>query len=89
MTSSAPGKGEALIWRLRRLTALAQSSGLDGDRAKILALLDDIQAVQRGLMLECKRLDEEMRQSAARVHAASAYARSARPIRQQPLRGEQ
>jgi hypothetical protein len=70
---------EALLLRLRRLTARAGSVDAN-DRAQLLVLLDDIQAVRRGLIKECARLDEEMKRTTAGVTAAKAYARSARLV---------
>ncbi len=71
--------GEALLRRLRRLRARAATATAD-DRAKLLALLDDVETVRKGLLRECARLDEEMKRAAVRVAAINAYARGARTI---------
>jgi len=75
----ARSAAEALTLRLRRLTARAGSVGID-DRAQLIALMDDIQAVRRELIEECARLDEEMKGSRVRITAAKAYSRGARLV---------
>ncbi|WP_407178849.1 hypothetical protein [Bradyrhizobium sp. STM 3562] len=67
------GEGEALLRKLRRLTARAGALKA-GDRAQLLALMDDIQTAQRKLASECARLDEDMRRATVRLTAIKAYA---------------
>lgn len=81
------GKSEALILQLRRLMAQAEAPDLADDRARILALVDDVQTVQRRITLECVRLNEEMRRASASVNAATAYARCATITPRLPYRG--
>ncbi len=89
MANTASGKSQPLILQLRRLAAQAEAPDLAGDRARILALVDDVQAVQRRIKLECERLGEEMRQASARVHAATAYIRCAKSTQMLPYRSVQ
>ncbi len=77
--------GEALLRRLRRLKARASAANAT-DRAQLIALMDDIETVRRGLLLERMRLDEEIGRAAIRVTAVTAYARGARSVRG-PRRG--
>lgn len=70
-------RGEALLVRIRRLTALAAAPELRTDPARVLALLDDIETVRQGLLRECGQLDEQMRQAMTTMTALTAYARSA------------
>jgi hypothetical protein len=74
------GNDDALLRRLRRLTARAGTVEAN-DRAQLLALLDDIDRVRRELLRECARLDEEIQRAAIRVTAVTAYARGAKSIR--------
>jgi hypothetical protein len=79
------GDGEILLRRLRRLTNRAGAVDA-ADRAQLLALLDDVERVRRGLLRECARLDDEMKRASVRVTAITAYARGAKSIRS-PHRG--
>ena len=76
-----PGEGEVLLRKLRRLKIRAAASGVPGDRAQLIALMDDIETVRRRLLRECARLDEELKLTAVRVTAINAYARVARTVR--------
>jgi hypothetical protein len=76
-----PGEGEALLRKLRRLKIRAAASGVAGDRAQLIALMDDIEAVRRRLLRECARLDEELKLAAVRVTALNAYSSVARTVR--------
>lgn len=89
MAEAGSSRGEALIWRLRRLMAQAEAPDLAGNRARLLTLADDIRDVQRSLARECERLSNEMKQAAARANAATAYARCARSTQIMPYRGMQ
>src|SRR5207237_1974856 len=59
------GEGEALLKKLRRLKLRAAAAGKD-DRAQLLALMDDIEAIRRKLLRECAQLEEEFRIAAVR-----------------------
>ncbi len=76
----AEGGEDATLRRLKRLTARAGAVGA-GDRARLLALMDDIETVRRKLLVECARLDEEMKRATVRMTAMRAYARGTRPAR--------
>jgi hypothetical protein len=78
--------GEALLHDLRRLEARAADVRA-ADRAQLIALIDDIEALRRGLGSECARLDDEFRRTTARITAISAYAGGAQPARLPPRRG--
>jgi ABC-type transporter Mla subunit MlaD len=69
--------GEKLLRRLRRLTARVDTVKAD-DRAQLIALLDDVEAVRQALVRECAQLDEEIRRAAVRITAITAYARGPR-----------
>lgn len=75
----ARNEAEALLTQLQRLTARAGAVGAN-DRAKLLALLDDIQTVRNKLIEECARLDQEMKRAAVGITAARAYTRGARAV---------
>ena len=47
------------------------------DRARIIALIDDIDTLRRRLLHECARLDEGLQRATVRVTAIGAYARGA------------
>lgn len=89
MTEAGSSKGDALIWRLRRLMAQAGAPDLVGNRARLVALAEDIREAQRDLARECERLSDEMKLAAARANAATAYARCARSTPTMPYRGMQ
>jgi hypothetical protein len=74
------GEGEILLKKLRRLRLRAAGTGKD-DRARLLALMDDIETVRRKLLRECALLEEEFRVAAVRVTALSTYARVAQTNR--------
>jgi hypothetical protein len=80
------GEGEALLRKLRRLKIRAAAAGTE-DRAKLIALMDDIETVRRKLLRECAQLEEELKLAAVRVNAFNSYARVARATRSTP-RGE-
>ncbi|MGN1285779.1 MAG: hypothetical protein ACI4XG_04245 [Bradyrhizobium sp.] len=71
---------DALLRKLRRLTARAGAVKA-GDRAQLIALLDDIATLRDLLMRECARLDQEFKRASARVTAITAYGRSAQSVR--------
>ena len=71
------GAGEALLRRLRRLTAHAGMVRSD-DRAKLIALIDDISTVRAALLRECADIDEKLQRAAVRAMAINAYARNRR-----------
>jgi hypothetical protein len=71
---------DAALRRLKRLGLWARAVRA-GDRAQLIALIDDIETMRRKLVAECARLDEEMQRAAVRITAMRAYARSARAIR--------
>jgi hypothetical protein len=75
-----PPLDRALLRKARRL-ALRTAAVKQGDRAEILALIDDIQTVRKKLLAECARLDNEMKRASVRVVALRAYAQSAMAIR--------
>jgi hypothetical protein len=77
---------EQLLLRLRRLTIQAEAADVN-DRARIVALIDDVDTLRRRLLRECARLDEDLRRATVRVTAISAYARGAQSARP-PLRRE-
>ena len=79
-------QAEMLMRRLRRLAIRADRVDA-GDRAKIIALIDDVETVRQCALRECVRLDEDMRRSSDRIKAISAYARGARAIRAPHRRG--
>ncbi len=81
------GDSEALLHRLRRLENRARVARAD-DRAELIALIDDVEALQRKLRSECIRLDEELKRGAARVAAIMAYRRGARLVRAIAQRGK-
>jgi hypothetical protein len=66
--------GEALLRRLRRLVARAGSARA-GNRAQLLALIDDVETARRGLLRECEQIEKEMKQASARATAIGAYLR--------------
>jgi len=72
-------QAETLMQRLRRLAIRADRVDA-GDRAKIIALIDDVETVRQCALRECVRLDEDMRRSSERIKAIGAYARGARAI---------
>ena len=71
----------ALLVKARRL-AVRASAVKKGDRAQLLALIDDITTVRRRLVAECARLDEDMKRASVRTTAHRAYAQGAMAIRQ-------
>lgn len=71
----ASAAAEALLRRLRRLTARA-GTVKGGDRKQLLALLDDVETTRRGLMKECAAIEGEMRQASVRTTAIGAYLRN-------------
>ena len=73
-------EGEALLRRLQRLLARARVAKT-GDRAQLLALLDDVQTVRCELASECARLDDEIKRGSVRITAIRAYAWGASAIR--------
>ena len=75
-----PPVDEAALRKMRRLTANAAAVKRD-DRARILALMDDIQTLKNRLLAECVRLDEEMKRASVRITALRAYAHGAMAIR--------
>ncbi|MDU1693185.1 MAG: hypothetical protein E6848_26725 [Bradyrhizobium sp.] len=77
------GEGEALLKKLRRLKLRAAAAGKD-DRAQLLVLMDDIEAIRRKLLRECAQLEEEFRIAAVRVTALNTYARVAQAGRRPP-----
>ena len=79
-------QAEMLMRRLRRLAIRADRVGAS-DRAEIIALIDDVEAVRRCAIRECARLDEDMRRSSERIKAIAAYARGAQAIRAPHQRG--
>ena len=87
MAETDTSRGDALIWRLRRLMVLAEAPDLVGDRVRLLALAEDIRQAQRGLTRECDRLSDEMKRATAQANAATAYARCARSTPTMPSRG--
>ncbi|MGY8634125.1 hypothetical protein RAD15_16740 [Bradyrhizobium sp. 14AA] len=67
--------GEALLRRLKRLTARA-ATARSSDRKQLLALLDDVETTRRGLLRECAEIEGEMRQATVRATAIGAYLRN-------------
>ena len=76
----APPMDQATLRKAQRL-AVRAAAVKPGDRAQILALIDDLQIVRNKLRAECARLDEEMKRASVRVAALRAYAHSALAIR--------
>ena len=76
----APPADEATLRKARRL-AVRAAAVEPGDRAQILALIDDIQTVRNRLLAECVRLDEEMKRASVRITALRAYAYGAMAVR--------
>jgi hypothetical protein len=74
-------RGEALLVRMRRLTALAASPDVRAEPTRALALLDEIETARQSLLRECAELDGRMRQAMATMNALTAYARSATAAR--------
>lgn len=72
-----PDEGAALLHRLQRLEARVAALGR-GDRAKLLALMDDIATVRRKLAREAGLVEQQLNQAAVRVAAFDTYARVAR-----------
>jgi hypothetical protein len=81
-----PGGAEPLLRRLRRLTIRAEGADAK-ERARIIALIDDMATLRGHLVRESVRLDEELRRAAVRVTAIGAYARGAQAIRTPYRRG--
>lgn len=79
-TRQPPPADEAALLKIRQLTTRA-AAAKRGDRAQILALIDDIQTLRNGLLAECVRLDEEMKRASVRITALRAYAHGAMAIR--------
>jgi len=86
VTSDGAVGVEQQLLRLRRLTIQAEAADVN-DRARIIALIDDVDTLRRRLLRECARLDEDLRRATVRVTAISAYARGAQSVRP-PLRRE-
>jgi hypothetical protein len=86
VTSEGADGAEQLLRRLHRLTIHAEAADVN-DRARIIALIDDVDTLRRRLLRECARLDEDLRRATVRVTAISAYARGAQSARP-PLRRE-
>ena len=83
MSDGAAGADQLLL-RLHRLTI--QAEGVDvNDRARIIALIDDMDTLRRRLLRECAQLDEDLQRATVRGTAISAYARGAQSVRA-PLR---
>jgi hypothetical protein len=85
MSEGAIG-AEQLLRRLQRLTIHAEAADVN-DRARIIALIDDVDTLRRRLLRECARLDDELRRATVRGTAIGAYARGAQSARL-PLRRE-
>ena len=80
VTSEGADGAEQLLRRLHRLTLHAE--GVDvNERARIIALIDDVDTLRRRLLRECARLDEDLRRATVRVTAIGAYARGAQSAR--------
>jgi len=77
---------EQLLLRLHRLTIQAEGVDVD-DRARIIALIDDVETLRRRLLRDCAQLDEDLQRATVRGTAISAYARGAQSTRL-PLRRE-
>jgi len=77
---TANGNGERLLRRLKRLTIRAGAVD-PGDRAQLIALVDDFESLRMALLRECAVLDEELKLAARRVMAFNAYARNGRSVR--------
>jgi hypothetical protein len=86
VTSDGAVGVEQLLLRLRRLTIQAEAADVN-DRARIVALIDDVDTLRQRLLRECARLDEDLRRATVRVTAISAYAKGAQSARP-PLRRE-
>jgi hypothetical protein len=52
-----------------------------GDRARQIALIDDLETVRLALQRECARLDDELELATRRVMAIDAYSRNRRSAR--------
>jgi hypothetical protein len=76
--ATAAGAGDPLLWQLRRLTNRA-AAARTGDRAQLVALIDDLETLRLALLRECARLDDELKLAAHRVMALDAYSRNRRP----------
>jgi hypothetical protein len=76
--ATAAGAGKPLLRQLRRLTSRA-AAARTGDRAQLVALIDDLETVRLALLRECARLDDELKLAARRVMALDAYSRNRRP----------
>ena len=76
----APPIDQAILRKARRPVVRAASVKA-GERAQILALVDDIQTLRNRLLAECVRLDEEMKRASVRITALRAYAHGALAIR--------
>ena len=79
-TRTANGSAERLLRRLRRLSVRAGAVDA-GDRAQLIALIDDFETLRQALLRECVGLDEELKLAARRVMAFNAYARNGRSVR--------
>ena len=75
---------ERLLRRLHRLTIQAEAAAVN-DRARIIALIDDMDTLRRRLLHECARLDDDLQRATVRGTAIGAYARGAQSARA-PLR---
>ena len=80
VTSEGAVGEEQLLRRLQRLTIHAKAADVN-DRARIIALIDDIDTLRRRLLHECARLDEDLQRATVRVTAIGAYARGAQSAR--------
>jgi hypothetical protein len=80
------GGSDALLRRLERLTRRAIAVK-PGDRAELIALVDDLETVRTALSRECARLDDELTLAARRVMAINAYSRNGRAARAPVRRG--
>jgi len=69
-------EGDALLLRLRRLEARARTVRRS-DRAQLIALIGDIEAVRRGLARQRALIDAKLKKAATRSMAILAYARGA------------
>jgi len=76
----AADAGELLLRSLRRLTARAGAVKA-GDRARQIALIDDLETVRLALQRECARLDDELELATRRAMAIDAYSRNRRSAR--------
>jgi hypothetical protein len=83
-TSEGAVGAEQLLLRLHRLTI--EAKGVDvSDRARIIALIDDVDTLRQRLLRECAQLDQDLQRATVRGSAISAYARGAQSARA-PLR---